>query len=288
MAELMSTLKVNENDYTIKDATAWSRIDDLYAIKESTSNKVTSMDSDSTDTQYPSAKCVYDAIQASTGAFEEITYNVTTKEQIAAIVDAGKIPYFIYNSILFIMTNYSASIFNFVSIYASDSVIQRGFTMFRSSGNWYSYTYNTAKTINTTTATDSYFPTCKAVKDYVDANAGVKLYRHNIKITYAAEPSDEIYVSILSISNVVMDAEAFMTYATSQFDRLYKIQASGTFHDTTSLIGFANGITVDSYPAAQGGTLTITGLTSTGQYIARSMYRTVDNFVITDTVVEVQ
>lgn len=36
--------------------------------KENTSNKVVSISSNSTDTQYPSAKCVYDAIQAGTAA----------------------------------------------------------------------------------------------------------------------------------------------------------------------------------------------------------------------------
>lgn len=33
------------------------------ATKENTSNKVTSISASSTDSQYPSAKCVYDAIQ---------------------------------------------------------------------------------------------------------------------------------------------------------------------------------------------------------------------------------
>lgn len=35
--------------------------------KEDVSNKVTSLSSSSTDTEYPSAKCVYDAIQAGGG-----------------------------------------------------------------------------------------------------------------------------------------------------------------------------------------------------------------------------
>ena len=39
--------------------------------KEDTSNKVTSISSSSTDTQYPSAKCVYDYIDDLIGDIEE-------------------------------------------------------------------------------------------------------------------------------------------------------------------------------------------------------------------------
>ena len=38
------------------------------SLKENTSNKVTSISSSSTDTQYPSAKCVYNAISAASGS----------------------------------------------------------------------------------------------------------------------------------------------------------------------------------------------------------------------------
>ena len=40
-----------------------SYVDNQVSGKESTSNKVTSISASSTDTQYPSAKCVYDALQ---------------------------------------------------------------------------------------------------------------------------------------------------------------------------------------------------------------------------------
>ena len=43
--------------------------------KENSSNKVTSLSSSSTDTQYPSAKCVYDALQ-NAGSSITITYDV--------------------------------------------------------------------------------------------------------------------------------------------------------------------------------------------------------------------
>lgn len=40
-------------------------------VKEDSSNKVTSLSSSSTNTQYPSAKCVYDYIENLIGNIEE-------------------------------------------------------------------------------------------------------------------------------------------------------------------------------------------------------------------------
>ena len=57
MADI-SKITFDNNTWNIKDATARS---DLLG-KESTSNKTTTLSSTSTDTQYPSAKCVYDII----------------------------------------------------------------------------------------------------------------------------------------------------------------------------------------------------------------------------------
>ena len=53
----LAELDDDANHRTVSDAekTAWNN-------KESTSNKVTSLSSSSTDTQYPSAKCVYDIV----------------------------------------------------------------------------------------------------------------------------------------------------------------------------------------------------------------------------------
>ena len=57
MADL-SQLAVNGTTYDLKDSTARTGLNS----KENTTNKVTSLSSSSTDTQYPSAKCVYDII----------------------------------------------------------------------------------------------------------------------------------------------------------------------------------------------------------------------------------
>lgn len=47
---------------------------------ESKTNKVTSLSSSSTDTEYPTAKAVYDAIQNSGGYVEDCYFDATTKE----------------------------------------------------------------------------------------------------------------------------------------------------------------------------------------------------------------
>lgn len=57
MADI-SKITFGNNTWNIKDATARSDL----SGKESTSNKTTTLSSTSTDTQYPSAKCVYDII----------------------------------------------------------------------------------------------------------------------------------------------------------------------------------------------------------------------------------
>lgn len=58
----------------LADATedALDNTNTLLNAKENTSNKVTSLSSSSTDTQYPSAKCVYDLV----GDIETLLYNI--------------------------------------------------------------------------------------------------------------------------------------------------------------------------------------------------------------------
>ena len=64
----LGTVSVNEDVPTKK------YIDDSTSGKEVTSNKVTSISSSSTDTQYPSAKCVYTIV----GNIESILTTLTT------------------------------------------------------------------------------------------------------------------------------------------------------------------------------------------------------------------
>ena len=55
----------NETD---TDSLAYIKNKPNLTLKENTSNKVTSISSSSTDTEYPSAKCVYDAISSMSGS----------------------------------------------------------------------------------------------------------------------------------------------------------------------------------------------------------------------------
>ena len=59
--------------------------------KEDVSNKVTSMDSQSTDAQYPSAKAVYDAIDAATGGnvIPEQDSSICTAQHPCALVNVA-------------------------------------------------------------------------------------------------------------------------------------------------------------------------------------------------------
>ena len=64
---------------------------------ENISNKVTSISASSTDTQYPSAKCVYDAILNSNTELYVCTYGTTTHTEVEQALSDGKLPICIYN-----------------------------------------------------------------------------------------------------------------------------------------------------------------------------------------------
>ena len=63
-----------------------------YLQFENTTNKVTSISSSSTNTQYPSAKAVYDVVTSSDKVFVA-TYGVTTGQQLINAFDSGKLIY---------------------------------------------------------------------------------------------------------------------------------------------------------------------------------------------------
>lgn len=72
--------------------------------KENTTNKVTSLSSSSTDTQYPSAKCVYDALQQPSGQGvmyipgSDLEVDITLSEiknYNVFLIDAGDEPSFL-------------------------------------------------------------------------------------------------------------------------------------------------------------------------------------------------
>lgn len=68
------------------DASTLYLIDDDGVVYEQTSNKVTSLSSSSTDTQYPSAKCVYDGL-----ATKQKSITVSSSEPTSADGSDGDI-----------------------------------------------------------------------------------------------------------------------------------------------------------------------------------------------------
>lgn len=66
----ISKLSDGTTTYNIKDSTARSSL----INKQDTVNLVTSISANSTDSQYPSAKCVYDLI----GNLESILHNINS------------------------------------------------------------------------------------------------------------------------------------------------------------------------------------------------------------------
>lgn len=76
MADIKKIKLPNGSEYEIKDETAREQM-------EVKSNKITALDSASTDSQYPSAKAVYDMIQT---ASAKIQYTFTDTDSNGNIV----------------------------------------------------------------------------------------------------------------------------------------------------------------------------------------------------------
>ena len=71
---------------------------------EKASNKTKTINAESTDTQYPSAKAVYDALQNVSGGESsvfEAEYGVTTYEEIVEARNAGKMVICVYNQLIY-------------------------------------------------------------------------------------------------------------------------------------------------------------------------------------------
>ena len=196
---LMSNFNVNGHDYEIKDAAARGDISTLQTSKEAVANKVTSISNTSTDTEYPSAKCVYDSLPKL--IYEEVTYGTSTDAQISAIINRGHVPAFWYQERFYVCTlfnNYWA-MFSSVQTYAGPSLSIFGANFNRSAGTW-----GTAYYLNTTSisssSTDGQLPSAKAVYDFVTASTS-KIYAHKIKVVDDGSDPDETYTFEFTIIN---------------------------------------------------------------------------------------
>lgn len=293
MAELMSTLRVNENDYTIKDAAAWSRIDDLYAIKESLANKVTSIDQDSTDTEYPSAKCVYDALENSQ-LFFKCVFRQTLYQDIANAITAGKIPYLIHDSILMFLCTYN------IPASGTNRYVDFGFGFNADDGNLlgrirvnYQETWSFLRFVKTQTidsaSTNSQLPTAKSVYDALQART---LYWHDIMLNKASgssEPDFSVRVRLLLTSNTqITSATAFRDVMVNSQGRYVPIAASGSAYNSSNERINVLQVSAEELSFSYVGTMTFYGINENlGAWETRTMTCTNNDFSVTDTVVGV-
>lgn len=142
--------------------------------KESTSNKVTSISSTSTDTQYPSAKAVYTFHTNNKDVFI-VTYGTTDYGDIVTAYNAGKICICVYNDNCYQAISAGSGGVVFTCPLSSGNT---GLILLDATGStdeWSNSTVALEKTSNKVTSIESYatsnekYPTTKAVKDAIDA-----------------------------------------------------------------------------------------------------------------------
>lgn len=119
----------------------WTGITDLQ-VK---SNKVTTLSSSSTDTQYPSAKAVYDALQ-NVGGVVWATYGTTSYDEIIAAHNEGKVVLCYFEDTWVARLEKVQSSQVMFQAYAENSVTR---LLCKKTGGWSSATYSTAHNLKT-------------------------------------------------------------------------------------------------------------------------------------------
>lgn len=142
--------------------------------KEDKSNKVTSWQSTPDDTHYPSEKLVKDSIDG-VDKFVEVEYGVTSYQEVVDAMDAGKLPIVYYNASLYIV-----ALNNLTTIYFTCAISGRiYFVRVSEDGTWSNGSYileltsNKKTTIAGNEASNTYYPTTKAVADYVEKKTDI-------------------------------------------------------------------------------------------------------------------
>ena len=158
--------------HTIKmlylDANGWNKAT-YYA--ENTGNKVTTIDANSTDAKYPSAKAVYDALQNVGGSLVfEAVYGTTTYEEIVEARNAGKLVYCIKDGLYYTLVSLKENSKAWF-VCTTSNYIDRAFCNHLDS-SWTSETLIAESTNNKTktiseASTDTQYPSAKAVYDFV-------------------------------------------------------------------------------------------------------------------------
>lgn len=289
MAELMSTLRVNENDYTIKDAAAWSRIDDLYAIKESTDNKVTTIGPDSTDTEYPTAKAVWNLSN-----LVYIPYSSPNYADITALVAAGKTPYTYddTNKALMIFTRTYNYMHHFSSLYFMEGALWIKDRVVNQSNAWANRgTCTLVKTVGQTSNNDQ-FPTAKAVYDFVKGitdNKQNKLYKHAIDFSRATGSTVDIFFITMflteSDNNDINTPAGLLDVMAMEYGANINLPASGYFFNTSGETVQVLHMRANPYAYSGIGAFIAYGINeSTGLYEGREFINTTTDIAVSDTV----
>lgn len=123
--------------------------------KEDTSNKVTSLSSASTDTQYPSAKAVYDAIQNSSSEWRLIASNTmtSTATSVSITSDNDSNSFSLTNALIYIKLKNGGSVSTTAKIryYNSSNTYYESplvYAAYSSSGDYYMYGLNQVRILN--------------------------------------------------------------------------------------------------------------------------------------------
>lgn len=277
----MSKLSLNGHDYTIKDAWAENKIGDLETDKEDVANKVTSVSAASTDVQYPTAKCLYDLFDKT--MWLEMEYG-DESAVIDDILAQGKLPWFQYNGRIFLYASGSASYYTFGATGFIGSVNFMGATCNRNTDTWSTTQIGYSLAISSS-STDLQLASAKSIYTFVTSNT-VKSYWHHIELS---KGSDVVSVAVVTNSSTPFDLTSFEDYYKTKINT--PLIADGNFYSTLypNVSGDAIKLTADTYPSAQGGTITIEGIdyqASPWTRVSAIWYGTIDNVSITDTVSE--
>lgn len=113
-----------------------------------------------------------------------------------------------------------------------------------------------------------------------------KIYRHTLAISNG---NDTVTVSFVTNSETAFDLLTFENYYKTKINT--PLLANGSFYDTAypNVSGSAFKLTADTFPSAQNGTITITGIDMTSspmKAVYATWYGTINNVTVTDTVTE--
>jgi 3-methyladenine DNA glycosylase AlkC len=194
----ISSYVKNQLDYSTSDTTYALSAYQGYALdqgKENISNKVTSMSSSSTDTQYPSAKAVYDAVEAAKDITEltspvriaELTDGIYKLPRSSTIYYSGKTDTTktittLATSFLFVINNSTASI-QWVLMKNGDTAGDNSVIYGKTTGNknnggsYYPLEMSTNKVTSiTSSSTDNQYPSAKLLYDSLSTKVNGNTY----------------------------------------------------------------------------------------------------------------